>query len=130
MNQSIKIAIRCYHHSNLLLPVEIFSSKMENQSDKALRTNLDGVLESWDPSNNHLSDNGSFSLFTPISCRRRSQPDTFSTKNILGRGGYKGRLADGSLVVVEVKRLKEERTPGGELQFQNQVEYGDAPRGF
>jgi hypothetical protein len=33
---------------------------------------------------------------------------------------YKGRLADGSLVAV--KRLKEERTPGGELQFQTEVE--------
>ncbi|KMZ66800.1 Receptor-like kinase [Zostera marina] len=50
--------------------------------------------------------------------------DGFSPKNILGRGGfgkvYKGRLADGSLVAV--KRLKEERTPGGELQFQTEVE--------
>ncbi|KAJ6791723.1 LRR receptor kinase BAK1-like [Iris pallida] len=50
--------------------------------------------------------------------------DTFSNRNILGRGGfgkvYKGRLADGSLVAV--KRLKEERTPGGELQFQTEVE--------
>lgn len=50
--------------------------------------------------------------------------DTFSNKNILGRGGfgkvYKGRLADGSLIAV--KRLKEERTPGGELQFQTEVE--------
>ncbi|XP_057445725.1 somatic embryogenesis receptor kinase 2-like [Lotus japonicus] len=50
--------------------------------------------------------------------------DTFSNKNILGRGGfgkvYKGRLADGTLVAV--KRLKEERTPGGELQFQTEVE--------
>ncbi|RVW59841.1 LRR receptor kinase BAK1 [Vitis vinifera] len=48
--------------------------------------------------------------------------DSFSNKNILGRGGfgkvYKGRLADGSLVAV--KRLKEERTPGGELQFQTE----------
>ncbi|TYH22724.1 hypothetical protein ES288_A04G151600v1 [Gossypium darwinii] len=33
---------------------------------------------------------------------------------------YKGRLADGSLVAV--KRLKEERTQGGELQFQTEVE--------
>ncbi|GAB4861037.1 Somatic embryoproteinsis receptor kinase 1 [Ancistrocladus abbreviatus] len=50
--------------------------------------------------------------------------DGFSNKNILGRGGfgkvYKGRLAGGSLVAV--KRLKEERTPGGELQFQTEVE--------
>ncbi|GJY45354.1 brassinosteroid insensitive 1-associated receptor kinase 1-like protein isoform X1, partial [Tanacetum coccineum] len=47
----------------------------------------------------------------------------FSNTRILGRGGfgkvYKGRLADGTLVAV--KRLGE-RTQGGELQFQTEVE--------
>ncbi|KAL8136909.1 hypothetical protein V2J09_002910 [Rumex salicifolius] len=50
--------------------------------------------------------------------------DNFGNKNVLGKGGfgkvYKGRLADGSLVAV--KRLKEERSQGGELQFHTEVE--------
>ncbi|CAM8930930.1 unnamed protein product [Rhodiola kirilowii] len=50
--------------------------------------------------------------------------DNFSNKNIIGKGAfgkvYKGRLADGSLVAI--KRLKEERTEGGQLQFQTEVE--------
>lgn len=49
--------------------------------------------------------------------------DNFNHKNILGRGGfgkvYKGRLSDGSLVAI--KRLKEEHTLGGELQFQTEL---------
>ncbi|KAI5448469.1 BRASSINOSTEROID INSENSITIVE 1-associated receptor kinase 1 [Lathyrus oleraceus] len=50
--------------------------------------------------------------------------DKFNNKNIIGRGGfgkvYKGRLADGTLVAV--KRLKQELTHGGQLQFQTEVE--------
>ncbi|KAL8483008.1 hypothetical protein ACS0TY_025892 [Phlomoides rotata] len=50
--------------------------------------------------------------------------DNFSNKNILGRGSfgkiYKGRLTDGSLV--SVKRLREDRTPDGKLQFRTEVE--------
>ncbi|XP_042006071.1 LRR receptor kinase SERK2-like isoform X1 [Salvia splendens] len=50
--------------------------------------------------------------------------DSFSKENLLGTGGfakvYKGRLVDGSLVAV--KRLKDGRTSGGELQFLSEVE--------
>nr|XP_043635255.1 somatic embryogenesis receptor kinase 1-like [Erigeron canadensis] len=46
--------------------------------------------------------------------------DNFSNINILGRGElynvYKAQLADGSLVAI--KRMKEEQTQNGELQFQ------------
>ncbi|KAG2703787.1 hypothetical protein I3760_06G153200 [Carya illinoinensis] len=66
----------------------------------------------------HLSQLKRFSLF-----ELQVASDNFSTKNILGSGGfgkvYKGRLADGSLVAI--KRLKEERTQGGRLQFQTEV---------
>ncbi|KAK3015410.1 hypothetical protein RJ639_007482 [Escallonia herrerae] len=48
----------------------------------------------------------------------------FSSKNILGKGGfgivYKGYLQDGTLVAV--KRLKDGNAAGGEIQFQTEVE--------
>ncbi|KAI4346768.1 hypothetical protein L6164_007636 [Bauhinia variegata] len=48
----------------------------------------------------------------------------FSSKNILGKGGfgnvYKGVLPDGTLVAV--KRLKAGNAIGGEIQFQTEVE--------
>ena len=50
--------------------------------------------------------------------------DNFSSKNILGKGGfgnvYKGHLPDGTLVAV--KRLKDGNAAGGETQFQTEVE--------
>ncbi|KAL5582037.1 hypothetical protein UlMin_014479 [Ulmus minor] len=48
----------------------------------------------------------------------------FSSKNILGKGGfgnvYKGTLYDGTIVAV--KRLKDGSALGGEIQFQTEVE--------
>ncbi|CAB4274655.1 unnamed protein product [Prunus armeniaca] len=48
----------------------------------------------------------------------------FSSKNILGKGGfghvYKGTLPDGTFVAV--KRLKDGSALGGEIQFQTEVE--------
>ncbi|XP_074573847.1 protein NSP-INTERACTING KINASE 1-like isoform X2 [Curcuma longa] len=50
--------------------------------------------------------------------------NNFSSKSILGRGGfgnvYKGKLKDGT--VVAVKRLKDGNAAGGEVQFQTEVE--------
>ncbi|KAF7803141.1 protein NSP-INTERACTING KINASE 1-like [Senna tora] len=50
--------------------------------------------------------------------------NNFSSKNILGKGGfgnvYKGLLPDGTLVAV--KRLKDGNAIGGEIQFQTEVE--------
>ncbi|KAF8400456.1 hypothetical protein HHK36_013754 [Tetracentron sinense] len=50
--------------------------------------------------------------------------ENFSSKNILGKGGfgnvYKGRLVDGT--VVAVKRLKDVNGTAGDLQFKTEVE--------
>lgn len=50
--------------------------------------------------------------------------NNFSSKNILGKGGfghvYKGVLQDGTLVAV--KRLKDANAVGGEIQFQTEIE--------
>lgn len=50
--------------------------------------------------------------------------DNFSSKNILGKGGfgnvYKGYLQDGTIVAVN--RLKDGNAVGGEIQFQTEVE--------
>lgn len=54
----------------------------------------------------------------------QSATNNFSSKNILGKGGfgnvYKGYLQDGSIVAV--KRLKDGNAIGGEIQFQTEVE--------
>ncbi|XP_057747576.1 protein NSP-INTERACTING KINASE 3-like [Arachis stenosperma] len=54
----------------------------------------------------------------------RAATDHFSSKNILGKGGfgivYKGCLNDGTIVAV--KRLKDYNAAGGEIQFQTEVE--------
>ncbi|CAL9111042.1 unnamed protein product [Musa textilis] len=50
--------------------------------------------------------------------------DNFSSKNILGKGGfgivYRGHLTDGTMVAV--KRLKDGSTASGDIQFQREVE--------
>ncbi|KAL3501598.1 hypothetical protein ACH5RR_036047 [Cinchona calisaya] len=50
--------------------------------------------------------------------------NNFSSKNILGKGGfgnvYKGYLQDGTIVAV--KRLKDGNAIGGDIQFQTEVE--------
>ncbi|GJR45111.1 NSP-interacting kinase 3-like protein isoform X1 [Tanacetum coccineum] len=54
----------------------------------------------------------------------RAATDHFHAKNIIGKGGfgivYKGSLCDGT--VVAVKRLKDDNSFGGEIQFQTEVE--------
>ncbi|KAI3744635.1 hypothetical protein L1987_57723 [Smallanthus sonchifolius] len=54
----------------------------------------------------------------------RAATDHFNVKNILGKGGfgivYKGALTDGTIVAV--KRLKDDISFRGEIQFQTEVE--------
>lgn len=54
----------------------------------------------------------------------RTATNNFSSKNILGEGGYgivyRGCLRDGATVAV--KRLKDYNAAGGEVQFQTEVE--------
>ncbi|PHT32351.1 Protein NSP-INTERACTING KINASE 1 [Capsicum baccatum] len=53
----------------------------------------------------------------------QSTINNFSSKNILGKGGfghvYKGHLSDG--IIVAVKRLKDKNAVGGDQQFQTEV---------
>lgn len=53
----------------------------------------------------------------------QSATNNFSSKNILGKGGYgnvyKGCLSDG--IIVAVKRLKDGNAVGGNQQFQTEV---------
>ncbi|KAM3235512.1 hypothetical protein P3L10_015549 [Capsicum annuum] len=53
----------------------------------------------------------------------QSAINSFSSKNILGKGGfghvYKGHLSDG--IIVAVKRLKDGNAVGGDQQFQTEV---------
>ncbi|RRT54332.1 hypothetical protein B296_00039631 [Ensete ventricosum] len=96
-----------------------------------------GVLENWD------QDSVDPCSWTMVTCSpenleelclgnlRRFQfrelqiaTNNFSSKNILGHGGfgnvYRGRLQDGTLVAI--KRLKDGNAAGGEKQFKTEVE--------
>nr|CAB3470290.1 unnamed protein product [Digitaria exilis] len=86
-------------------------------------------LKTLDLSSNHLTDqhmeNVSLGNVKRYQFRElQSATDNFSSKNILGKGGfgyvYRGQLPDGTLVAV--KRLKDGNAAGGEAQFKTEVE--------
>ncbi|KMZ58282.1 Protein NSP-INTERACTING KINASE 1 [Zostera marina] len=99
---------------------------------KHRRNQLDGgMLDGFDAeqqnghdnsSSKHVLSHGNMRRFTLKSLQIAT--DNFSSKNILGKGGfgnvYKGVLKDGTMV--GVKRLKDGNTVGGETQFQTEVE--------
>ncbi|CAN6178456.1 unnamed protein product [Urochloa humidicola] len=78
----------------------------------------------FDVDDQHM-DNVSFGNVKRFQFRElQSATDNFSSKNILGKGGfghvYRGQFPDGTLVAV--KRLKDGNAAGGEAQFQTEVE--------
>ncbi|GJV79903.1 brassinosteroid insensitive 1-associated receptor kinase 1-like protein isoform X1, partial [Tanacetum coccineum] len=142
LKEFVRIAERCLHGNpkqrstmaEVLVSLEsmlIMQAKFTTSVQPAGRTILDRMVNMLlpFPSNRentaegdhevHLGQLKRFSLH-----ELQVANANFSNRHIIGRGSfgkvYKGLLADGTLVAV--KRLNEERTQGGELQFQTEVE--------